>query len=1102
MSLSLQEQVHSPMVGCSVFPIMKSCPIRFASLASALVMQGLTAVTWANPGNPSAAVPDYNKEIRPILADHCFACHGADEKARKANLRLDERDAAMAAGALKPGDVDGSGLYQRMLSHDPEEIMPPPESKKPMTPDKIELLRRWIGGGAPYAKHWAFEPPRKHAMPVLPAGSPDKTRTADPIDAFLADRLRKEGLQFAPEASREVWLRRATFDLTGLPPSLAEQDAFLTDKSPDAFEKVVDQLLASSAYGERMASDWLDTARYGDTYGRHEDADCATWPYREWVIRAFNQNLSYDQFITWQTAGDLLPAPTRDQMIATCFNRLPQQSNEAGSNPEEFRIEQVADRVKTNGLAFMGMTMECARCHDHKFDPISTKEYYSLGAFFNNIDEMGLFCVYTGATPPPSVLLFTPEQEKQHEAAKQEIASLEKELTISRPAAEARFKEWLGQNRPPRGEPWVTAKGSRQGIPVLTAGPAASPRPPVSWYRFEDSKSKILEDAMQPKVPGKTRTNAGLAEGRVGQSISLDHDNTAYMMGVPELQRTDHFSYALWIRPTKIQPRAVLAHRSRAGVDAASRGVELILENGHPSFALCHFSPGNEIRVRAKKAVPVNAWTHLAVTYDGSSRAAGLAIYQNGERLETEVVRDGLYRDIVYRADWGDDTVKDEGSLAFFLGGRTNDACYTDLVDEFQFFDCTLTAPEVRQIALKVDISRTADWLDWYLREIDEDTRALTEKLKAARERENELSGQAVDVMVMKEWSGERRAWHVLARGNFDQPGEVVQPGVPSAILPFDESLPRNRLGFAKWLTDAKHPLTSRVAVNRFWQIFFNRGLVVTQEDFGTQGQPPTHPELLDWLALDFMENGWDVKVLCRRLVLTTAYRQSSIAIPGAAERDPDNKLLSRGPRTRLTGEALRDMALAVSGLLAPKLGGPSVYPYQPAGLWEESGTQHSYIQGKGEDLYRRSLYSFWRRTLPPPSLTAFDAPTREFCKVRRDRTNTPLQALVLMNDPQFIEAARILAEKLVRQYPNDDTARARDAFRVLTSTTPDVKQLTTLTAYLALERPLVTAAESKILLTTAGERAADATLNPLEVAATARMIRLLLGFQETAMKP
>ncbi len=1085
---------------------MRTCPVLLFPYAAVFLLQGLTPAARANPGDPVPAVPDYVKDIRPILADHCFSCHGVDEKARKARLRLDDRDAALAAGAFKPGDVEGSELYQRLLNHDPEEIMPPPDSKKPLKPDQIELLRRWVAGGAPYARHWAFEPPVKAPVPVLPEGAPDQRRSEDPVDAFLAAQLHKEGLQFAPEASREVWLRRATFDLTGLPPSLAEQDAFLADEAPDAFEKAVDRLLASPAYGERMASDWLDAARYGDTYGRHEDADCATWPYRDWVIQAFNQNLSWDQFITWQTAGDLLPAPTRDQMIATCFNRLPQQSNEAGSNPDEFRIEQVADRVRTNGLAFMGMTTECARCHDHKFDPISTKEYYSLAAFFNNIDELGLFCVYTGGTPPPSILLFTPDAEIKHTAAKAEIARLEKALAEGRPAAGIRFKTWLASNRPPRGEPWVTAHASKSGTPVLAGGPAAAPGPrgPESWYPFESLEERVLQDSVQPKVPGKTRINATLGEGRVGQSLIITSENSASMMGVPELHRHDAFSYALWVNPGKPSTRAVLAHRSRAGIDAASRGVELILEDGHPVFALCHFSPGNEIRIRGNQSVPVNAWTHLAVTYDGSSRTDGMALYLNGEKVETSVIRDGLYRDIVYRADWGDDTSKDDGHLAFALGGRTNDASYTDgRVDEFQFFKCQLTAPEVRQISLKVDTSTPADWLEWYLREIDSETRVLSEQLTAARALENELSGQAVDLMVMKEWSGPRRPSHVLARGQFDQPADPVEPGVPAAILPFDDTLPRNRLGFAQWLTDRKHPLTSRVAVNRFWQLIFNRGLVPTSEDFGTQGRPPSHPELLDWLAVDFMEKGWDVKALCRRLVLSTAYRQSSIPATAAAlERDPENRLLSRGPRVRLPGEALRDMALAASGLLVSKTGGPSVYPYQPAGLWEESGTQHTYQQGKGADLYRRSLYSFWRRTLPPPTLTVFDAPTREFCKVRRERTNTPLQALVLMNDPQFIEAARILAENLVRQYPADDSARARDAFRLLTSARPDPGQLAALTDYLAKERPLVTPAEAKTLLSKNGERTADASLDPIEVTATTHLIRLLFGFTETTMKP
>lgn len=1072
-------------------------------LSCVLLLAGLPSL-WANPGMAQSAVPDYNRTIRPILADHCFSCHGADEKARKGKLRLDDRDAALAAKAFVPGKVDTSELCKRLVADDPEDLMPPTDSKKPLSPEKIELLQRWISGGAPYEKHWAFIPPVKAGVPELRAKSPGGLRHANPVDAFIRERLSQAGMAPAPESSREVWLRRVSFDLTGLPPSLEEQDAFLADISPDAYEKVVERLLASQSYGERMAVDWLDSARYGDTYGRHEDADCTTWPYRDWVIKAFNDNLSWDQFITWQTAGDLLPSPTRDQMIATCFNRLVLQSNEAGSNPEEFRMEQVADRVKTNGLAFMGLTTECARCHDHKFDPISTRDYYSLGAFFNNIDELGLFCVYTGGTPAPSVLYFTPDQQTAHDTVAARIVHLEQQISDELPAARERFRNWLKTSPPPRGEPWMT-RVKPAAVPVMGGSPAAAPpRAPVCWYRFESSDARILLDECQPAVPGKLRINAKLAPGRVGHSLFLVNDNSAFIMGVPELHRSDAFSYALWVNPEATQKRAVLAHRTRAGLDAASRGVELILEDGRPCFALSHFSPGNEIRIRAKQAVPVKAWTHLAVTYDGSSHASGMGIYLNGERLETETVRDGLYRDIVYRGDWGDDIDKDGGNLSFFVGGRTNDSSYHDgRVDEFLLFDCQLSAPEVRQIAYQVDTAKATDWLEWYLREIDAPHRALMEQLHAARREENELSGQALDVMVMKEWPGPRRPWHVLARGQFDQPTDSVMPDVPASIMPFDSSLPRNRLGFAKWLTDRKHPLTSRVAVNRFWQMFFNRGLVATPEDFGTQGRAPSHPELLDWLAVDFMENGWDVKALCRRLVLSAAYRQSSIpADPASLQQDPENILLARGPRSRLPAEFIRDAALWVSGLLVSKIGGPSVYTYQPPNLWEESGTQHNYTQGHGDDLHRRSLYSFWRRTLPPPGMTVFDAPTREFCQVRRERTATPQQALLLMNDVQYLEAGRVLAEKLVLSWPEDDTRRVRDAFRLLTSRKPDEKQLASLTAYLAGERARITADEAKELLANSGEQPAAPAADPIETAATARLIRLLFGYQESSMKP
>lgn len=1074
----------------------------------AAVSRALVASVWA--GDPAAAAPDFTREVRPILANHCFACHGMDEAARKADLRLDDRQAALDSGALKPGDPDGSEMFRRLVTHDPEELMPPPDAKKPLTPEQVEIVRRWIAGGARYAGHWAFEPPVKHPVPPAPEGA----RVYDPLDAFVADRLHREGLTQAPEASKETWLRRATLDLTGLPPTLEELDAFLADETPEAYARAADRLLASPAYGEHMAAAWLDTARYGDTYGRHEDADCPTWPYRDWVIRAFNNNLPWDQFILHQTAGDLLPNPTLDQLIATGFNRLPQQSNEAGSETEEFRIEQVADRVRTNGLAFMGMTFECARCHDHKFDPVTMKDYYAMSAFFNNIDELGLFAVYTGGTPPPSILLFTPEDQAKHEAAKRKIEALEKRLEEERPAAEARFAEWLQNHKPPKGDPWVTLKrqAERAGKPVEAMTDAAlPPRAPVAYYQFEEVKSKQLRDEIHPDIPGSVRNNAKLAPGRLGQSLLLENDNSVRIESSKEVRRTDPFSFGLWIWPKKELKRGVIVHRSRAGIDAAGRGFDLTLEDGHLSFGIVHFSPGNEIRLRTRDTVPLNAWTHLAATYDGSSRAAGMAIYINGERAECEVVRDNLYRDIVYRADWGDDTGKDAGGemrglITTFLGFRTNDAAFHDgMVDEFQLFDCCLTVPEVRQIALRVDTSKKTDWLEWYLREVDEPWRALAAELRAAREEENELSGRAVDYMVMEDMPGPRRPTHVLKRGQWNQPGEEVEPSTPSAILPFDPSLPKNRLGFARWMLDARHPLTARVAVNRIWQNFFGRGLVATPEDFGIQGQPPSHPELLDWLAVEFREGGWDVKALCKRIVLSATYRQS--AVPADREtlaRDPDNVLLARGPRGRLPGEILRDAALAASGLLVRKIGGPSVKPYQPEGLWEEAGTQHTYVQDHGEALYRRSLYTFWRRSLPPPSMTVFDAPTREFCTVRREKTNTPLQTLVLMNDPQFVEAARVLAEKLVREHPDDPAARVRVAWRTLTGVWPDAERTNRLVAFMEAERERAAAEpeKTKALLEQNGERPPDPALPAAQVAAATHLVRLLFNFSETITKP
>ena len=1067
-------------------------PLRF--IVALYVLCRVSANGFGQVADPAESAPDYNFEVRPILAAHCFRCHGQDSKSREEDLRLDVRAEAIKSGALTPGHPEKSEMWARILSDDPEEVMPPPKEKKTLTEAQKRTLESWIKAGAPYAEHWSFTPPQRPQLPVADAGT-------SPIDAWIQERLKRAGAVPAPEATREEWLRRATVDLTGLPPTLNEIDAFLADGTPQAHEKVVDRLLQSTAYGERMANEWMDISRYADTYGRHEDADCITWPYRDWLIRAFNQNLPYDQFVLWQTAGDMLPNPTRDQMIATCFNRLPQQSNEAGSNAEEFRIEQVADRLRTNGLAFLGLSVECARCHDHKYDPISTREYYQLAAMLNNIDELGLFCVYTGGVPPPSVLLLPEDKDTQFNDAKAEIARLEKLLEDSMPAAKKRFEEWLNKELPPM-QPEALAASKNGQLPV------AAPTKPLAHFAFESLDEKKLVNSADAKRGADVRLNSKLFIGRKGAAIEFKRDNAIMVHGVPESHRSDAFSFGLWINPGETTKRSVLAHRSRSGIDSASRGFEIILVNDVPEFALVHFSPGNEIRIRARKSMPLNQWTHLAATYDGSSRADGMRFYINGKRADVDVVRDNLYRDIVYRADWGDDVGAKDGVSEFGLvvGGRHNDASYKNgLVDEFFFFDQELSPPEVSQWALVQDRSQASDWLEWYLRERDEPTRAIRAQLHTARTLENNLSGEAVDLMVMKEMKGPRRPTHILDRGQFDKPKDEVQPGVLDQIFPFPADLPRDRLGYARWLVHPKHPLTSRVAVNRLWQMFFGRGLVLTSEDFGTQGQLPSHPELLDWLAVTFIENGWDVKRFCREIVLSATYRQSSRPADAKwLEDDPENRLLARGPRQRLSAEQIRDLALFTSGLLSPEIGGKSVKPYQPAGLWEESGTQHAYEQDHGDKLYRRSMYTFWRRTMPPPSMTVFDAPTREFCKVRRERTSTPMQSLVLMNDPQLIEAGRVLAERLVEKHPTNDGERVRDACRMLTSRSPEPEQCKLLETYLAQERQEFARQPQlqKDLLTGNGEKPLLPGLPEAEVAATTMMVHLLMGFSETTVKP
>lgn len=1019
---------------------------------------------------------DFNSQVRPLLSDRCFTCHGPDEASRKARLRLDLPEGALATNRagkpiIKPGDPDASELVRRIFASDPEDRMPPPESKLALSADERAVLRRWVAEGAEYQDHWAF----RHVQPVAvpPAGA---GWARNEIDAFIAERLRREGWPPAPEASRETLIRRVSLDLTGLPPSPAEVDEFLADRRPDAYERLVDHLLASPHYGEWMAVEWMDLARFADTFGYQADVDMDLSPWRDWVIGALNRNLPWDEFLTWQLAGDLLPNPNREQILATAFNRLHRQTNEGGSIEEEFRAEYVADRVHTFGTAMLGLTLECARCHDHKYDPISQRDYYRLAAFFNSIDESGLYSHFTRATPTPVLLLWPEGHEERHAELQRQIAETEARLRARREASPA------------------------PEAPPAEAAPVTPPRPVVA-LSFETISDQHTPDAAGTNVV-ELHDGPVLVDGVVGRAMQFDGDNFAVVKGAGVFRRTDPFSFSLWLRPAEAQARAVVFHGSRAWTDSGSRGYELVLDHGRPWFALIHFWPGNALAVRARDPLPLHEWTHLAVTYDGSSRAAGVRLYRNGREMPTEVVRDHLYKDIRYLGVWGD---SDVGNVWLTLAGRFRDSGFKGgQLDEFQVFDTELTAAEVAHLAAAGKPAPAPDAATLAVhRRVRADAvyQRLLSELRSLREAEDDLVTPVREIMVMRELP-EPRPTYVLRRGAYDAPGERVERGTPERVFAFPPEWPRNRLGLARWVTDPRHPLTARVAVNRIWKLHFGRGLVATSWDFGAQGQLPSHPELLDWLAKRFVDSGWDRKALHRLIVLSATYRQSSSAAPELLARDPDNRLLARGPKHRLAAEQIRDSALAISGLLNRRLGGPSVKPYQPAGVWEESGTGKTYTQDTGDKLYRRSLYTFWRRTAPPPSMLTFDATSRESCTAKRELTTTPLQALVLLNDPQFLEAARVLGGRLFAQHPGDCDALIREAFRRVVCREPDPRECEILRRLYEEQaghfRHHPGAAEQYLAI---GEHPRTTALPAPDVAAAAVLVSALMNHDEFVMK-
>jgi hypothetical protein len=975
---------------------------------------------------PSAgAAVDFSRDVLPILSDKCFHCHGPDARARKAGLRFDSKEGAFRVrrgkAVIVPGKSAQSKLYRLVSSSDPDERMPPPESNRSLTPQQVDTLKRWIDEGAKWGQHWAFAPPNRPAVPTT--RGQDWAHSA--IDSFILARLEKEGLPPSPEAPREAWLRRVTFDLTGLPPTLAEIDAFLADTSAQASEKVVDRLLRSPRYGERMASVWLDLARYADTHGFQMDRYRPVWPYRDWVVRAFNQNLPYDQFLTWQLAGDLLPGATKEQRLATAFNRLHLQNEEGGIVEEEFRVAYVVDRVNTFGTAFLGLTFDCTRCHDHKYDPLTQKDYYSLFAFFQNIDESGQTSYFTAAMPVPTLLLSEDATDARLAVLRRQIQGKEKELADVRSRAGEAFNAWL-RHRPKQME-----------TPGL-----------LGAFSFDSIKVNKVANEADAKKPGQTVEGPKRVPGKHGQALELNGENGVTFPSLGHFSRVDPFSVSLWLKTPAHAPRFVVLHHSKAPIDAGSRGYELLLENGRVAFGLHHMWPRNSLKVVTRRAVPLNQWTHVVVSYDGSSRPSGVHVYLDGEPAGVEVVRDGLFKDITYEGGEPDLAIgfrfRDNG----FKGGS---------VDDFRLFGRELTALEAAHLAGRPAQSLEGQrplLLDYFLSVAHKPTLELRQQLHELRRQESQMIQPIAEIMVMEEMSQPKPAY-ILKRGGYDAPGERVSANTPASLPPFPADQPRNRLGLARWLLDPNHPLTARVTVNRAWQLMFGTGLVETSDNFGSQGTPPTHPELLDWLARDFVDHGWDLKRLLRQLALSATYRQSSRATPELLARDPGNQLLARAPARRLTAEMTRDQALALSGLLVERQGGPAVKPYQPEGLWEVAMGSPHYDRGRGADLYRRSLYTFWKRTVPHPAMITFDAAERNVCVVRRQSTSTPLQALALLNDPQIVEAARFLGQRMLTEGGKTPREQVDWVFRTVTGRRATDREVQVLERLLAEQRQL-----------------------------------------------
>ncbi|MBX2843164.1 MAG: DUF1553 domain-containing protein [Flammeovirgaceae bacterium] len=1040
---------------------------------------------------------DFNFHVKPILSDRCFACHGPDKNKQEAGLRLDTEEGAYTVLAENPGkyavvkgNLGKSEVYHRIISEDPEMVMPPPESNLTLSAEEKAIIIKWIEQGAKYKPHWSFIKPENHPLPVVKK----EGWVANEIDRFVLNKLESEGLSPSEKASRETLIRRVTFDLTGLPPTIQEIDAFLSDNSENAFEKVVDRLLESPHYGERMAVEWLDLARYADTHGYQDDGMRNMYPWRDWVIKSFNENLPFDKFLTWQMAGDMLPNPTREQILATGFNRNHMQSQEGGIVSEEYRIEYVADRTNTLGKAFLGLTLECSRCHDHKYDPISQKEYFQLFSFFNNINEYGQI-PYTGEASP-TLILTTDEADSALAFIQKNIKSEEEKLAEEN--YNEGFSRWLADLQENNQNKSIKFKG------LIGDYPFDGFKKADKKFWLENKKSSKFKG----KIEGYEEDHPKVIEGKNKEGFQLVGDSyLGFGKEIGEFDRHMPFSMSIWIKTLSDALEGPILSRS-GGLFDGNRGYDLMLNKDGTLYAsLNHTFPDNSIAILTKKSIPSKEWVQLTLTYDGSSKATGIKIFANGELMASEIQVDNLQSSILHygkeKRNWYG------GQLS--VGKRFEETLDSAIVDEYKIFNRKLSNIEVKALfdentSLNDYLDKPdskSDLLEYYLLALDNAYEENLQKLTELRGEENEVYTSQEEVMVMKELPKPRKSF-ILNRGSYDAPTDEVFPGTPAYIFPFPEDLPKNRLGLAEWLLDEKNPLTARVIVNRYWQMYFGQGLVASSDDFGNQGDLPSHPELLDWLAVQFRGKNWDVKAMQKLIVMSNTYQQSSVATSELMEIDPANKLLARGPSYRMSAEMIRDNALAASGLLVRKIGGPSVKPYQPPGLWKQLATRNAteYVPQHGDNLYRRGMYTVWKRTSPPPSMISFDAAERNFCTVKRQKTSTPLQSLVLLNDPQYVEAARVLAENAINKGGDNIDDQITYAFRMLTSKKPDKKQLNLLKRLFNEEFiELSKYPEEAKKLVAIGEYKSDQSLDPAKVGAFTLVTNTLINFDEAVFK-